>query len=218
MERKGTLGFIMKSLRKQRGWTLKEMSARCGIPFSTLAKIEQDLLTLTYDKLQAVSAMLDISMSEFFAEGAGAATTDGPFTARRSLGLIETALRIQGKTYDEYFLFQELRSKRMIPIINRISLKSLDGFGPLLRHDGEEFTYVLEGKIVVHTEAYEPVTLSVGQSIYIDSTMGHAYLAAPDVDEARVLTICSSSNPDLSSNLATLRTDVEEWPKQDIPS
>src|SRR4051794_4385116 len=106
-----SLASIMKSLRAERGLTIKEMAELCGVPFSTLAKIEQDRLTLTYDKLQMVSARLGVSMSEFFAVEAGA---DGPFTARRSLGLIETALRIRGRIYDEHFLCHDLRTKRMI--------------------------------------------------------------------------------------------------------
>lgn len=58
----------------------------CDIPFSTLAKVEKDRLTLTYDKLHAISAVLGVSISEFFAEGAPAKDTDSPFIARRSFG------------------------------------------------------------------------------------------------------------------------------------
>lgn len=104
----------------------------------------------------------------------------------------------------EYYLCQELRRKRMIPIINRISLKSSDGPAPMIKHAGEEFTYVLQGKVVVYSEPYEPVTLGVGESIYFDSRMGHTYFAAPDVDEAYVLTMCSSAEPDLASDITSV--------------
>src|SRR3546814_4696007 len=46
-----TIGSLLRSLRARNGWTLKEMSERCGIPLSTLSKVEHDRLTLTYDKL-----------------------------------------------------------------------------------------------------------------------------------------------------------------------
>jgi transcriptional regulator with XRE-family HTH domain len=42
-----TLGQILKELRRHRGWTLREMSERSGIPVSTLSKVEHDRLTLT---------------------------------------------------------------------------------------------------------------------------------------------------------------------------
>jgi len=70
-------------------------------------------------------------------------------------------------------------------------------FGDYVRHAGEEFVYVVEGAIVAHTEFYEPVTLNVGESIYIDSSMGHAFLVAPGFDEALVLGVCSAAE-DLS--------------------
>src|SRR5688572_3426908 len=68
-----TLGRLLRGLRLRNDWTLKEMSKRTGIPLSTLAKVEHDRLTLTYDKLQQLSERLKIRMSELFAEPA-----DGP--------------------------------------------------------------------------------------------------------------------------------------------
>ncbi len=44
------------------------MSERTGIPLSTLAKVEHDRLTLTYDKLQQISQRLNLRMSELFSE------------------------------------------------------------------------------------------------------------------------------------------------------
>ena len=77
-----TLGRILKDLRSHRGWTLKEMSERSGIPVSTLSKVEHDRLTLTYDKLLQLSQKLNIRMSELFAES----EAEEGVTARRSIG------------------------------------------------------------------------------------------------------------------------------------
>ena len=59
---KPTLGRLLRGLRQRNDWTLKEMSQRTGIPLSTLAKVEHDRLTLTYDKLQQLSERLKIRM------------------------------------------------------------------------------------------------------------------------------------------------------------
>ena len=48
------------------GASLKEMSERTGIPLSTLAKVEHDRLTLTYDKLLQLSQRLNLRMSDLF--------------------------------------------------------------------------------------------------------------------------------------------------------
>lgn len=196
-----TLGAVMRDLRTSFGWTLKEMSANSGIPVSTLSKVEHDRLTLTYDKLQQMSRKLNIRMSDLFADD----DPSGPqYTARRSIGRIEDAFRVNTPNYDYHFLSPELRRKRMIPIITRIRVNSREEFGDLFRHQGEELIFVLHGRIIVHTEFYDPVELGEGQSIYIDSMMGHAYLAAPNCSEAVVLGVCSSADEGLQDSLMSL--------------
>ena len=209
-----TLGRILRDLRNHRGWTLKEMSERSGIPVSTLSKVEHDRLTLTYDKLLQLSQRLHIRISELFAEGEPA---EEGVTARRSIGKIEESVRVTTPNYDYYYLCTELRRKRMIPILTRIRAKSLNEFGDLVRHSGEEYIHVLEGSIIVHTEFYDPVTLHAGEGIYIDSNMGHAYVAAEGCDEALVLGICSSADETLMSSLMTMHQPVHGEQVSDEP-
>jgi transcriptional regulator with XRE-family HTH domain len=181
------------------------MSERSGIPVSTLSKVEHDRLTLTYDKLLQLSQKLQIRISELFAESESA---EEGVTARRSIGRAEDAIRVTTPNYDYYYLCTELRRKRMIPILTRIRAKSLSEFGDLVRHSGEEYIHVLEGTIVVHTEFYDPVTLKTGEAIYIDSNMGHAYVATEDCDEALVLGVCSSGDEALMSSLMHIHEPV----------
>lgn len=202
---KPTLGRLLRSLRTRNDWTLKEMSQRTGIPLSTLAKVEHDRLTLTYDKLQQLSERLGIRMSELFAEPTE--ESDQPITARRSVGRIDRAVRVTTPNYDYFYLCAELRRKRMIPVLTRIRAKSVSEFGELVRHHGEEFVYVLEGRMEVHTEFYEPVVLEAGQSIYIDSMMGHAYVVAEGCEEAVALGVCSSAEDGLMESLMGLHGD-----------
>ena len=201
-----TLGRVLKELRSHRNWTLREMSERSGIPVSTLSKVENDRLTLTYDKLAQLSQKLHIPISELFAETEQAETV----TARRSIGRVEDAIRVTTPNYDYYYLCTELRRKRMIPVLTRIRAKSLEEFGDLVSHSGEEYIHVLEGTIVVHSEFYDPVTLKAGEAIYIDSMMGHAYVAAEDCDEALVLGVCSSPDEALMSSLMHIHEPLSE--------
>ena len=197
-----TIGRLLRGIRAHRGWTLKQMSAHSGIPLSTLSKVEHDRLTLTYDKLQLLSQRLNMTMSELFAEPQN--STEPAVTARRSIGRIDNAVRIKTPNYDYYYLCPELRQKRMIPVLAHVRVKTLEAFGELVRHSGEEFTYVLEGRVVLHTEFYDPIVLEVGQSVYIDSKMGHAYLAGEGCREAIVLCACSSVEPSLMESLLNL--------------
>lgn len=200
-----TLGGLLRGLRMRHGWTLKEMSERTGIPLSTLSKVEHDRLTLTYDKLLQLAERLNMRLSELFAEPADAA--EQAVTARRSIGRMEEAVRVETKNYDYRYLCPELRRKRMIPVLTRIRAKSVEDFGELVRHSGEEFIYVLEGRVVVHTEFYDPIALGEGDSIYLDSTMGHAYVTADGCDEALLLGVCSSAEEGLMDSLMSLHPE-----------
>ena len=197
-----TLGAVMRDIRSRHGWTLKEMSAKSGIPVSTLSKVEHDRLTLSYDKLQQLSKRLNIRMSDLFAEVQEDASPR--VTGRRSIGTMEQAVRVTTDNYDYHYLCTDLRQKRMIPIITRIRARTTSEFGDLVRHHGEEFIYVLEGKIEIHTEFYDPVALGPGQGIYLDSSMGHAYLVAEGCEEALVLGVCSSADDGLMDSLMSL--------------
>ena len=200
-----TLGALLRSLRVRQGWTLKQMSAKCGIPVSTLSKVEHDRLTLSYDKLYQISQRLGLRMSELFAEPSDDVAP--AVTARRSLGGLDKAVRVETPNYDYYYLCTELRRKRMVPVITKIRAKSVEQFGELVHHAGEEYVYVLKGKIIVATEFYDPVTLGEGESIYIDSNMGHAYLAAENCDEAEVLGVMSSGDDDLMKSLLDIHEE-----------
>ena len=203
-----TLGKVLRDLRAREGWTLKEMSAQSGIPVSTLSKVEHDRLTLTYDKLQQLSRRLGMRMADLFAEDEAEAPV--AVTARRSFGEIDRAIRVETPNYDYYYLCTELRRKRMIPVVTKIRAKTSKQFGDLVRHSGEEFIYVLKGRIVVKSEFYDPVVLEEGQSIYIDSTMGHAYLVAEGCDEAEVLGVMSSNDEELMQSLMSLHGEDAE--------
>jgi transcriptional regulator with XRE-family HTH domain len=205
--RHATLGSLLRSLRDRNGWTLKEMSERTDIPVSTLSKVEHDRLTLTYDKLVQLSQRLNIRISELFADPDE--VVEAAVTARRSIGSMDEAVRVNTKNYDYYYLCPELRRKRMIPIITRIRAKSAEEFGSLVTHSGEEYIYVLEGGIQVLTQFYDPVVLHVGESIYIDSNMGHAYVTAEGCDEALVLAVCSSTDESLMESLMSLHGDAK---------
>jgi transcriptional regulator with XRE-family HTH domain len=184
-------GAMLKALRTQRGWTLSEVSKRTGFPVSTLSKMENDRVSLTYDKLTRISAGLEVDISRLF--GAQDDEGDGSQTSgRRSVNRTGEGRAIASKNYSHVYPHADLLNKKLIPIVVENLSRNLDDFGELVRHSGEEFVYVLEGEIDVYTSLYSPVRLKAGDSIYLDSTMGHAYVAASD-KRCRVIAVCSGT-------------------------
>jgi transcriptional regulator with XRE-family HTH domain len=201
-----TLGGLINLVRQRNGWSLRQMSEKVGIPLSTLAKVEADKLSLTYDKLQQFTSSLGLSMTEFLGQAEPAPVEESSaavVTARRSVASGHNSIQITTPNYDYEYLCADLREKRMVPLIARVRSHDIGEFGEPVKHQGEEFIYVLEGTIEVHLQFYTSVVLTAGQSIYLDSTMGHAYVAK-DCESALVLAVCSSEDPNLASELISL--------------
>lgn len=180
------------------------MSKLVGIPVSTLAKVEHDRLSLNFEKLQQLASGLGLSLSELFSEAEGSPRpAEATVNARRSVTGENNCVHIATLNYDYRYLCADLLHRGMAPILIRIKAKTWDELDQLSRRSGEEFVYVLEGKIAVHTECYSPMMIEVGQGIYLNSSMSHAFLAR-DCDEALVLTVFSGDNTDLFDQLVTL--------------
>src|SRR6185312_7398401 len=191
-------GSALKALRNQRGWTLAEVSRRTGLPVSTLSKIENERISLSYDKLALLSASLSIDISQLFGPPLG--SMPGAVIGRRSYTPGGQGQVIETGNYGHIYPAADFLNKRFIPIIAELRARSLEEFGELIRHPGEEYAYVLEGTVLFYTELYAPLTMRKGDSIYFDSGMGHAYLAA-DPGPCRVLSICSGPESQLKEAL-----------------
>ena len=89
-----------------------------------------------------------------------------------------------------------MSNKQMVPMHGTVQAKTLEEFGALVKHGGEEWIYVLKGEIEVHSEYYAPEHLKQGDSIYIDSRMGHAYLSKSKAD-AEILAVCTAPDEEL---------------------
>jgi len=191
------LGERLRRLRKRNGWTLAVVSRMTGLAPSTLSKVENNQMSLTYDYLVKLTNGLDIDIAELFN-----GTDARPASGRRSITRRGEGRLVKTQNYDYEYLCSDLAKKRMIPIFTRIKAHTIEEFGALLQHGGEEVIYVLDGAIEVHTEFYEPVVLKTGDCIYLDSTMGHGYLAAVKKDAA-VLGVCSGPDVALAEIMKT---------------
>ena len=200
---KPILGDCLRAARLARGLTLKAVAARTGIALSTLSKVENQQMSLTYDKLLQLSAGLEMEIAELFHPPGSTAPAAPLCTARRSIARAGEGQPIRTELYSYLYQCTDLLGKRMVPIIAEVTARTLDQFGPLMRHAGEEFFHVLEGRVAVHTEFYAMAVLNPGDGIYLDSEMGHAYLNAGS-GTARGLCVCSGDAPDLFEQLVGL--------------
>jgi transcriptional regulator with XRE-family HTH domain len=188
-------GAALKALRRQHGWTLAEVSRRTGLTTSTLSKIENDKMSLTFDKLARLSSGLQIDIAALFRGANGEAAQSG-LSGRRSIARAGEGKAIETRNYSHVYPAWDLLNKKIIPIVAELRARSLEEFGELIRHPGEEYAFVLEGEVDLYTSLYAPVRLKAGDSIYFDSGMGHAYIAASE-GPCRVLSLCSAPETQL---------------------
>ncbi|MDT9598481.1 helix-turn-helix domain-containing protein [Sphingosinicella rhizophila] len=188
-------GLILRQLRIARGLTQTDLSNRTGLPVSTVSKVELGKMALTYDKLARISEGLSVDIAQIFGAAEEAPRDEVSSHGIRSVTRSSGGGNIDTATYNHVYHATDLRHKQFIPLIAEIKARTLDEFGDLIRHKGEEYSYVLEGTVEFHSDLYMPVILEVGDSVYFDSGMGHAYLKVGDAP-CRVLSICAGGDMD----------------------
>jgi len=203
-DRDANLGESLRRIRKERGMTLIEAGERSGMPMSTISKIENNKMSLSYDKLLRICAALDVDISELFSGNTAVEKPPAPpSSGRRSVNRRGTGYAINTPNYSHLYPAADLLNKRSVPIIAEIHARSLAEFGELIRHPGEEFAIVLEGTVDLFTDLYAPLRLETGDSIYFDSGMAHAYIAVGE-DTCRVLSVCTSDEANDEEMFASL--------------
>ncbi|WP_223421221.1 helix-turn-helix domain-containing protein [Tateyamaria pelophila] len=171
------LGARVRQLRKARDWTLEQAAGQAGLARSTLSKIENGQMSPTYEALKKLATGLEISVPQLFTppekgqvNGRIAVTKSGEGNAQATV------------TYEHELLAETLTKKNMLPYRARIRARSMDEFDGWVRHDGEEFLYVLTGVVCLYTEFYEPIEMRRGDSAYYDATMGHNVVSVSSED------------------------------------
>ena len=179
------LGARVRELRKARNWTLEQAAQQAGLARSTLSKIENSQMSPTYEALRKLAVGLEISVPQLFTppvknqiNGRMASTKSGQGTAHPTT------------TYEHELLAESLSRKKMLPYHARTRARSIEEFDGWVRHDGEEFLYVLTGVVKLFTEFYEPLEMRRGDSAYYDATMGHNVISTSEED-ATILWITS---------------------------
>jgi transcriptional regulator with XRE-family HTH domain len=199
---RSNLGERVKDLRLRKRLSLHELATMAGLSRSTLYKVENSGMSLTYEKLIGLSEGLGVEISQLFRSSAESPAEDA-FSGRREVGRAGEGDLITTGNYDHFYLCNEIMQKGLVPMFGRVKSRTLEDFGALSTHAGEEFTYVLEGTIEVHTKLYRSVILDKGDYIYLDSTMPHAYLSK-SAEDAFILTVCTRPEHPIPQALASV--------------
>lgn len=179
------LGQRVRDLRKAKGWTLEQAAVKAGLARSTLSKIENGQMSPTYEALKKLAQGMTISVPQLFTAPSKAQVSGRMAVTKGGEGQAHATI-----TYEHELLASHLTNKQMLPYRAVIRARDMADFDGWVRHDGEEFLYVLTGVVRLYTEFYEAVDLRRGDSAYYDASMGHNVISLSEED-ASVLWVTS---------------------------
>lgn len=177
-------GERIRRMRLKRRLTLQQLAKACDLAISSISKVENGQMSPTYENIVRLATGLGVDVGDLFSD------RDTAPAGRRSITRAGAGSRLATPHYDYEMLCTDLTNRRFVPIHATVHANDILEFPQLTQHDGEEFIYILSGKVMLHTEHYEPVLLHPGDSCYFASAMGHA-LVNGDTKDAEVLWVCS---------------------------
>jgi transcriptional regulator with XRE-family HTH domain len=184
----------LRALRQAKGLSLAELAAGTGVSEATMSRIETGQSQVSAPHLYGLARMLGVDISAFFSATAVPMAEMQPGTraitrAGQGAPFVTARLRAQ-------LLASDLLHKAMHPFLNEVTATDLDKVGGLKAHAGEEFLYVLAGRLILHSATYAPLALNAGDSLYFDARDPHAYLA--EGQGARFLVLSCAAPPQRS--------------------
>jgi transcriptional regulator with XRE-family HTH domain len=178
----------IRDARRAQGLSLRALSARAGLAYSTLSKLENGKMSLTYDNLTRLAQALNLDLKDVIA------STDRDVApvalGRRSVTRAGEGLDAGSEKHVHHYPAADLLGKIMTPILIDVQARSVEELGGLVRHAGEEYIYVLRGAMELHSDLYAPLALGQGDSVYFDSGMAHGYVRT-STEPCVVLAVCA---------------------------
>jgi len=165
---------------------LAQLSKNTGLAISTLSKVENNQISLTYHNLAKLASGMSLDLADFFAPETMGGRAPRHILCRRGQGQMH-----ESANYAHEYLCAELPRRRMVPLCTRVKARSVSEFGDFIKHPGEEFIYVLEGAVDIYLGSDDAVRLRAGDSFYFDGRAGHAAISV-GVGDALILTVISA--------------------------
>jgi transcriptional regulator with XRE-family HTH domain len=169
-DKKIKIGERIKSLRMAKGMSIGDVSKKSGISESIISSIEDYMFSPPLGNIISLAKVFEVSVGDFFGDRGDSPLCIVRSDDRKKVSRFDsTNGRSSGYSYES--LGQQKKNRHMEPFLVTLAPTEVSLVEPN-QHIGEEFIFVLEGKVEVrileHTDVLNP-----GDSIYYDSTMPH---------------------------------------------
>lgn len=162
------LGEKIKRRRLEKGWSLKDLSAKSGISAAAIHKIESNGITPTITTMMKISDALGKEVS-YFIEGRRTKKDVFfvPAGEPESILTFKKGLKLNGISAKKYGDFM------MTAACAFVELGASSGRKPM-KHRGEELVYCLRGNMEFRV-GEETYTLGPGDSIHFRTDIDHSW-------------------------------------------
>lgn len=207
------IGMRLKALRQSRKLTLDQLAVQTGFTKSYLSKIETLKKVPPIGSLARICQALGVELATVFQSVGNGQQQDDEVCVVRAL---ERRPAVRGGTtfgYDYEALAHSIPHMHMDPFL--FTFPSSIGDEIYFQHEGEEFVFVLSGRVRFVVERREWI-LSPGDSIFFNSALSHRGEAVGR--EAKALVVIYSPEPRTDHRPPSLRGDPAGVPRQSAKS
>lgn len=180
------IGRKLQNLREKKRLTLDDLAARTGLERGLLADIEKGDFVPPVATLLNVARALGVEMAHFFKEE----TPEMKISLTRSGERIAIRQRPHHREGEVDYIYEALETrkqdKHMEPLL--VEFQPLETSEMVFTsHDGEEFTYLLDGRLEFRTNDRVEI-LETGDTLYFESFENHSFRSL-DGKPARALVV-----------------------------
>lgn len=172
------IGLKLRDLRKSNNLTLEELASRSELTKGFLSQVERNLTSPSISTLEDILEALGTNLSDFFSEEAEEQIV---FSEE------EDWFEDEKETYSVSWVVPNAQKNEMEPILLKLPAGG-ESF-EVANHQGEEFGYVLEGRIILEMEGGKKHRIEQAQTFYLDGRRAHKLINASDKKPARILWI-----------------------------
>ena len=163
------LGQRIRSLRKEKGLTLVEVSQKTGIAQATLSRIETGTMMGTVDSHEKMAQVLGVGLPELYSGVDGRYEQLSHLTKASDRKVTHHSRNVQIE-----LLTSESSKKKITPLL--LTLQGESETGKEHQERGvEKFIYVLEGEVKAKIDKEEFV-LNQGETLYFDASFTHQFI------------------------------------------
>lgn len=156
------IGLKIKDLRVQKGLTQEELANRSELSKGFISQVERNLTSPSIATLIDILQCLGTNPKEFFSD-----ETDTQIVFSQNDYFVKEDKELGNVTE---WIIPNAQKNMMEPI--KVTLAPGGRTYPDIPHDGEEFGYVLSGKIRIHLEG-KTYTAQKGESFYFTPATSH---------------------------------------------